>query len=182
MSLVSRIWAAIRTPSARFVGRDLQGNKFYERPQAEMGRPKRTVVYHNPDDMWDYIGGNKRLAIQWSAWLSHTRPNAPTLEELQADADRQLRVKHNASLIEARDREESERLQRLQAERRSELLGAPSRGEAAYPTTSEPRPAATTTAQTTEALEGKPDPWAEAAKNTKTEAEAWKPQLRKRGQ
>ncbi|KAF5379212.1 hypothetical protein D9615_005888 [Tricholomella constricta] len=53
--------------------------------------------------------------LQWSSWLSHTRPLPPTLEELQADLERQQRVRANVALIEARDREERAQMLRLQA-------------------------------------------------------------------
>ncbi|KAK0470498.1 hypothetical protein IW261DRAFT_1676410 [Armillaria novae-zelandiae] len=110
MSFVSRIWRLIRHPTG-FVGRDLEGNMFFERqnPLPEARRTKRTVKYRN-DDMWLYIGGPKRLPVQWSAWLSHTRQNPPTLQELQIDLARQERVLRNAALIEARDREEHLRM------------------------------------------------------------------------
>ncbi|KAI0064356.1 hypothetical protein BV25DRAFT_312510 [Artomyces pyxidatus] len=60
--------------------------------------------------MWNYVAGSKRLPVQWVSWLSHTRPDAPTLEELRADLERQRRILHNAALIEARDREEQTRV------------------------------------------------------------------------
>ncbi|EIM85060.1 uncharacterized protein STEHIDRAFT_122959 [Stereum hirsutum FP-91666 SS1] len=65
-------------------------------------RTKRKVVYRDGSDMWTYIGGQRRLPIQWSAWLSHTRPDPPSIEELEADIIRQQRVLHNARVIEAR--------------------------------------------------------------------------------
>ncbi|KAG7448686.1 uncharacterized protein BT62DRAFT_929777 [Guyanagaster necrorhizus] len=111
MSFFSKIWKLIRHPTG-FVGRDLEGNMFFERhnPLPEARRTKRTVKYRNPDDMWLYIGGPKRLPVQWSAWLSHTRPDPPTIQELQTDLARQERVSRNAALIEARDREEHLRM------------------------------------------------------------------------
>ncbi|PBK68916.1 hypothetical protein ARMSODRAFT_1004725 [Armillaria solidipes] len=111
MSFISRMWRLIRHPTG-FVGRDLEGNMFFERhnPLPEVRRTKRTVKYRNPGDMWLYIGGPKRLPVQWSAWLSHTRPDPPTLQELQIDLARQERVLRNAALIEARDREEHLRM------------------------------------------------------------------------
>ncbi|KAK0192840.1 hypothetical protein F5146DRAFT_1041697 [Armillaria mellea] len=110
MSFVSRILRLIRHPTG-FVGRDLEGNMLFERhnPLQEARRTKRTVKYRN-DDMWLYIGGPKRLPVQWSAWLSHTRQDPPTLQELQIDLARQERVFRNATLIEARDREEHLRM------------------------------------------------------------------------
>ncbi|KAF8960352.1 hypothetical protein BDZ97DRAFT_1834274 [Flammula alnicola] len=113
MSFLSRIWNAIRTP-VRYVGRDLEGNKFFEtRSPNDPSRTKRTVQYDDPEDVWKYIGGGKRLPIQWSAWLTHTRNNAPTLEELQADMARQQRLSANVAMIEARDRAEAEEMLRI---------------------------------------------------------------------
>ncbi|KAG5635307.1 hypothetical protein H0H81_011767 [Sphagnurus paluster] len=91
-------------------------------------RTKRTVQYKNPEDVWQYIGGGKRLpgvlrsstyltgltsAVQWSSWLSHTRVQPPTLEELQTDLARQQRVLSNVAVIEARDREERAQMLRV---------------------------------------------------------------------
>ncbi|KAK0449712.1 uncharacterized protein EV420DRAFT_1563667 [Desarmillaria tabescens] len=111
MSLFSRIWKIVRHPTG-FVGKDLEGNMFFERPNLlpEARRTKRTVKYRNPGDMWLYIGGPKRLPVQWSAWLSHTRPDPPTIQELQIDLARQEKVLRNAALIETRDREEHLRM------------------------------------------------------------------------
>jgi len=63
-----------------------------------------------------YTGGGKRLPIQWSAWLAHTRPHPPTIEELQADVARQQRVLANVALIEARDRAEEQERMKLRQE------------------------------------------------------------------
>ncbi|KAH9962945.1 hypothetical protein BC827DRAFT_1196051 [Russula dissimulans] len=40
------------------------------------------------EGMWNYIGGARRLPVQWVSWLSHTRRDPPTLEELRADLER----------------------------------------------------------------------------------------------
>ncbi|KAJ7126109.1 hypothetical protein C8R44DRAFT_781073 [Mycena epipterygia] len=106
MSFLRRIVDRLRRPTY-FVGRDLEGNRYYEHPSLlDDPRPKRSVKYSGSADMWKYIGGNRRLAVQWSSWLTHTRPDAPTLEELQADLIRQERVRRNVALLDARDREE----------------------------------------------------------------------------
>ncbi|GLB42359.1 putative accessory subunit of the mitochondrial membrane respiratory chain NADH dehydrogenase (Complex I), that is believed not to be involved in catalysis [Lyophyllum shimeji] len=118
MSFIARLLRSFR-PS-RCVGSDLAGNRYYEHPNLnDARRTRRTVQYRNPEDMWDYIGGRKRLPIQWSTWLSHTRAHPPTLEELQADMARQQRVLANAALIEARDRDERAQMLRLEAAERS---------------------------------------------------------------
>ncbi|KAJ6541118.1 hypothetical protein B0H10DRAFT_2245036 [Mycena sp. CBHHK59/15] len=87
------------------------GNRYYEHPSlVDDPRPKRTVKYHGSDNMWKYVGGNRRLVVQWSSWLTHTRPDPPTLEELQADLVRQERVRMNVARLEARDHEDRLRL------------------------------------------------------------------------
>ncbi|KAF8345311.1 hypothetical protein F5887DRAFT_951833 [Amanita rubescens] len=110
MSFLRRIWQSIRSPRI-YTGRDFEGNRFYEHPATSPDqRTRREVQYRQPDDMWDYIGGGKRLPAQWSSWLTHTRQYPPTFEELQADFDRQQRVKMNAALIDARDNENRAKL------------------------------------------------------------------------
>ncbi|KAJ3799971.1 hypothetical protein GGU11DRAFT_775192 [Lentinula aff. detonsa] len=107
------LWRRVWNPTG-FVGKDLEGNSYYERsnPLSNAGysRSKRSVTYRNQDDMWNYIGGSKRLPIQWSAWLAHTRTNPPSVQELQMDLIRQHRVQHNAALIEASFQQERAQL------------------------------------------------------------------------
>ncbi|OSX61051.1 hypothetical protein POSPLADRAFT_1047329 [Postia placenta MAD-698-R-SB12] len=123
------------------VGRDLEGNRFYEYPSVsdDPRRTKRVVKYKHAEHVWDYASMQKQLAgvsslnsvaplgpdIAWSltstmgclvdAYSSpSTCAGAPFhIQELQADLERQRRVQMNAALIEARDREE--RLQQIAA-------------------------------------------------------------------
>ncbi|KZT69938.1 hypothetical protein DAEQUDRAFT_725917 [Daedalea quercina L-15889] len=107
MSFLRRVFDRLMRPTY-LVGRDLEGNKYYEYPSIsdETSRTKRVVKYRPGADMLTYVAGKKRLPVQWTAWLTHTRLRPPTVEELHADLERQLRVQRNAALIEARDREE----------------------------------------------------------------------------
>ncbi|KAM6503624.1 hypothetical protein JOM56_000567 [Amanita muscaria] len=111
MSFLRRIWQSLRNPVI-YAGRDLEGNKFYEYPASspDPRRARRAVQYKHPNDMWDYIGGGKRLAVQWYSWLSHTRRDPPTIKELEDDLARQIRIRSNASMIEARDNDERARM------------------------------------------------------------------------
>ncbi|KAI0656867.1 hypothetical protein C8Q70DRAFT_1006442 [Cubamyces menziesii] len=111
MSFLFRLFRRLRTPRG-YVGSDLEGNQFFEYPGVtnDSRRTKRVVKYAEGRDMWAYVGGSKRLPVQWTAWLTHTRPHPPTLEELQADLERQRRVLFNAAMIEAREREEVARV------------------------------------------------------------------------
>ncbi|KAH6917968.1 hypothetical protein BKA70DRAFT_1087568 [Coprinopsis sp. MPI-PUGE-AT-0042] len=190
MSLLSRFWAAFRNPR-RYVGRDFDGNKFYESPISAGDRPKRTIVYRREEDMWDYIGGGKRLPAQWAAWMSHTRILPPTLEA-KADVQRQMRVKYNASLIEAKDREESEQLRQLQSDGHADLIklrGPQTRGRVTTEKEGESPSLSNTFEATGKASAGQTDsrtgsgkesanPW--AAADAPVETQSWTPQLRKR--
>jgi len=111
MTIVKNFWRAL-TGRRYLVGRDLQGNEYFEYPHTagsgDFGRQKRQVKYLKESNAWP---GFASLPIQWHSWLSHTRPNPPTLDELQADLMRQQRVKAKALMIEERDREERNRQQ-----------------------------------------------------------------------
>ncbi|GJE85502.1 hypothetical protein PsYK624_015810 [Phanerochaete sordida] len=105
MSFLQRLWQRMRRPRG-FVGRDLEGNSYFEYPNPNDVRPKRVVKYGEGRDMWTYIAGDKRLAVQWTSWLSHTRIHPPSLDELTSDIERQNRLRLKVALIEARDREQ----------------------------------------------------------------------------
>ncbi|KAI9458571.1 hypothetical protein BJY52DRAFT_1212084 [Lactarius psammicola] len=118
MSLLRKFWQSIYRPRY-LVGRDLEGNRFFEYPSLSDDplRTRRRVQYRVYEDMWHYIGGTRRLpgSFQWVSWLSHTRPDPPSLEELQADLERQRRVLHNVAVLQARDRDERARISAVQA-------------------------------------------------------------------
>ena len=50
--------------------------------------------------------------MQWTSWLSHTRVDPPSLQELQRDMFRRQRLLQNVAQIEARDAEEAARIAR----------------------------------------------------------------------
>ncbi|KAJ1311699.1 hypothetical protein OPQ81_010172 [Rhizoctonia solani] len=110
--LFSRLWAAWRRQSRHFVGEDLEGNRYYEIPtkRTDLARPTRRVEYKMAShDVTQNANRARQLSVQWTSWLSHTRPDPPTIQELQADLLRRQRLQHNIQMIEARDREERER-------------------------------------------------------------------------
>ncbi|KAF9225802.1 hypothetical protein BS17DRAFT_564777 [Gyrodon lividus] len=148
MSILRQLWQRFLKPTC-LVGKDLTGNKYFEYPSTASGR---------------------KLPVQWNAWLTHTRPDPPTIEELQADLVRQQRVQMNAAILEARDEEERERTARLaQASHLQvpetlvpELSEAPGDVRPNNPINREVR-----------------DPWAEAKKGS-GEPESWTPVARQR--
>ncbi|CEL57466.1 hypothetical protein RSOLAG1IB_02206 [Rhizoctonia solani AG-1 IB] len=110
--LFSRLWAAWRRQSRHFVGEDLEGNRYYEIPtkRTDLIRPTRRVEYGRiSHDVAQNANRARQLSVQWTSWLSHTRPDPPSMQELQADLLRRQRLQHNVRMIEARDREERER-------------------------------------------------------------------------
>ncbi|KAF5310612.1 hypothetical protein D9619_007979 [Psilocybe cf. subviscida] len=144
MSIISRLWNSMRSP-VRLIGRDLQGNTYHEAPQPnDPIRPKRFVQYKDKGDEWNHIAGQKRLPVQWSAWLTYTRAHPPTLEELQADVERQQRLLANVARIQARDRAEEEEMLRIrQQDAQQALIDAASvhtRPEAISSSSSVPAP------------------------------------------
>ncbi|TRM63583.1 hypothetical protein BD626DRAFT_494735 [Schizophyllum amplum] len=136
---IRRVWEAMLKPT-RMVGRDLEGNRYYEMPIAgRTTRTSRSIRYKSDEDQYAYMSRQKNLPVQWTAWLSHTRPNPPTLEELQADFERQRRLQMKVAMIEAR--EQAERAQQeLLPEPQSQSPSPPNAGEAlpAHPITAQP--------------------------------------------
>lgn len=177
MSIVRRLWQRILKPTY-FVGKDLEGNKYFEHPNTNNGRSKRTVKYRKNEDMWAYVASGKRLPVQWSAWLTHTRPDPPSIEELHVDIARQERVKVNAAILEAKDQAEiaianRERVaapshhSQIETQSPSATQNVPV-DQRLEPLESDQRPKAQTR-----------DPWAEALKGS-DEPRSWTPITRRR--
>ncbi|KAG1745327.1 hypothetical protein EDB19DRAFT_485896 [Suillus lakei] len=174
MSIVRRLWQRILKPTY-LVGKDMQGNKYFEHPNTDNGRSKRTVKYRKNEDMWAYVASGKRLPVQWSAWLTHTRPDPPTLEELQADLSTsttgQVERSHSGSKDEA---ERANREQVTAPSHHSVETQSPSvsrnvpRDQRLEPLESDQRPKAQSR-----------DPWAEALKGS-DEPRSWMPVTRSR--
>ncbi|OBZ67608.1 Mimitin, mitochondrial [Grifola frondosa] len=108
MSFLSRLWQSLRRPT-HLVGRDLEGNRFFEYPgvSGDPRRTRRVVKYKHGHEISDFVSGSKRLPVQWTSWLTHTRHHPPTLEELHTDLERQRNILVRVAMIEARDREEA---------------------------------------------------------------------------
>ncbi|TCD60686.1 hypothetical protein EIP91_009668 [Steccherinum ochraceum] len=163
------------------VGRDLEGNKYYEIANPESSRMKRVVKYRKGYDMWTYVAGGKRLPVQWSAWLTHTRAHPPTLEELYADIERQKRVMLGAAMIEARERE---------AVVAAQLAEQPSISAHRSDSSSvEPLPSSQTSPPNSQqesrevasgTWQGKPDPFAHVPKGA-DQTQSWAPRAIRRG-
>ncbi|KAI0792376.1 hypothetical protein C8Q75DRAFT_804768 [Abortiporus biennis] len=189
MSLFSRIWKRIINPTS-CVGKDLEGNKYFEYPNPQGGnRTKRVVKYRKGYDMWTYVAGQKRLPVQWTSWLTHTRSHPPTVQELLADLERQRRVLLNAALIEARDKEAQVAASITDAPHqptpRDSSPVAPA-GPSQGPSTQSPQSVSKSeqsapsspTVKGGQPTESKPDPF---ARPTIDEAQPWSPRSIRRG-
>ena len=53
--------------------------------------PKRTIIYADGRNHFFQYDPND-IPVQWQAWLRNTRPNPPTLEEIEQDKIHQERV------------------------------------------------------------------------------------------
>ncbi|GAA5977867.1 hypothetical protein JCM11641_006094 [Rhodosporidiobolus odoratus] len=93
-------------------GQDLQGNNFFERPHetypGEWRKNKRYVEYQEARPLSDY--DFRSIPVQWSAWLRRTRQEPPTLQELEQDYTRQLRLQDNVARLAVEYQEERLRL------------------------------------------------------------------------
>ncbi|WFD25245.1 hypothetical protein MNAN1_000212 [Malassezia nana] len=90
------IWRALsrffRIGNARYiVGHDLENNTYYEFPSLHPTDPRRTrrvVKWKNVPYPSDF--NPKDMAIQWDAWMRHTRKHPPTIQ-------------HNAMVLQMRE-------------------------------------------------------------------------------
>ncbi|KAK0526784.1 hypothetical protein OC834_004682 [Tilletia horrida] len=119
--MLKTLSSVFRVGRARyFAGYDLAGNAFYEYPSrsgsTDPRHTRRVIDWKEKREPSEY--DQSSIPAQWVAWLRHTRRQAPTLEELQVDAERIMRVRENARLIAERD-----------AAWRASLLQAPAAGE-----------------------------------------------------
>ncbi|KAL8949816.1 MAG: hypothetical protein Q9222_004103 [Ikaeria aurantiellina] len=76
---------------------DLNGNSyFYFRPS--LSQKPRRILQQNPLVPYSDI----QVPVQWHQWLRHTRPAAPSIQELQTDVQRQAQLKQLAAAADAR--------------------------------------------------------------------------------
>jgi NADH dehydrogenase [ubiquinone] 1 alpha subcomplex assembly factor 2 len=79
-------------------GQDLQGNTFWEfKDKLNAQRLRRIARYPRRTHYADV-----KISPQWHQWLKHTRHEAPTIEEQQADLVRQGQLKYLAQLADER--------------------------------------------------------------------------------
>ena len=78
-----------------FTGMDLAGNKYWFFRTTSNARPRR-IMENNPSIPYSDI----KIPPQWHQWLRYTRPDPPSIPELQHDVQRQENLKQ---LVRAAD-------------------------------------------------------------------------------
>ncbi|CAE6524111.1 unnamed protein product [Rhizoctonia solani] len=147
------------------------GNRYYEIPtkRTDLVRPTRRVEYNaTSHDVTQNANRARQLSVQWTSWLSHTRPDPPTIQELQADVLRRQRLQHNVRMIEARDREERER----------QMISAQAEPQPLRVTSTQHSPPSSAGQEQPKKVE---DPWEKAKKEAPPEEPtSWQPQIARR--
>ncbi|KAJ3178337.1 hypothetical protein HDU87_003649 [Geranomyces variabilis] len=108
--------------SHRLVGRDLDGNMYFEGPATRAGtdRTRRTIEYYDGRTEFYQYDPNA-IPPQWQSWLRHCRDDAPSVAELQrAEQQRVLTVQRAREL----DRKWEERKVEIEREKMASLPSA----------------------------------------------------------
>jgi hypothetical protein len=74
---------------------------YFEGPAFRSGTnlPQRTIEYADGrSDLSRY--DSQSLPVQWAAWLRHTRPHPPTLEEIHSDELKRLEIIQRAKILD----------------------------------------------------------------------------------
>ncbi|GJN89385.1 hypothetical protein Rhopal_002365-T1 [Rhodotorula paludigena] len=88
----------------------------------EWRRAKRYIEYRETKPLSEY--GYDTIPVQWTSWLRRTRREPPTIQELQEDYARQVRLQENIRRLEEQYQAEKVRLA-AQAQDERERLAAP---------------------------------------------------------
>ncbi|KAM0749312.1 hypothetical protein T439DRAFT_381683 [Meredithblackwellia eburnea MCA 4105] len=117
MSILRRTMRVMKLGKEKYyVGSDLEGNSFYQRPPGPEHDPtdwrqsKRTVEYAVARPLSEYRFYS--IPVQWTAWMRRTRKEPPTIAELERDYVRRMRLDENVRRLEVEYREEKLRLER----------------------------------------------------------------------
>ncbi|KAL0085480.1 hypothetical protein J3Q64DRAFT_1743795 [Phycomyces blakesleeanus] len=96
----SEVYKTVRFPWKKhaLVGKDLEGNEYWEMPNPLGGRVKRWVQMKDHDDMT--LLEQSHLPVQWHAWLRHTRPTPPSIQELVMEERRKAIVQGRAKKLD----------------------------------------------------------------------------------
>ncbi|XP_076630000.1 uncharacterized protein LOC143346114 [Colletes latitarsis] len=90
----------LKEPTAKLIGEDFYGTKYYEKPLPSNSVKKRPSRYFEPVDK--DTGFDQEIPAEWEAWLRFRRINPPTKEEVEENYRIAMSKKENAALIEAK--------------------------------------------------------------------------------
>ncbi|KAJ2338164.1 hypothetical protein GGF43_006942, partial [Coemansia sp. RSA 2618] len=80
-----------------FAGADLEGNLYFERIGRSTYRSRRHVIYREDFAISEF--SDKKIPVQWQAWMRHTRDEPPTIADLIQDIQRQKRIAANVQKL-----------------------------------------------------------------------------------
>ncbi|MCJ1279314.1 hypothetical protein MMC21_007138 [Puttea exsequens] len=87
----------LTNPLLTSTGSDLAGNTYWYFAPTGAAIPRR-IMRNNPQIPYSDLD----ISPMWHQWLRHTRRSPPSLHEQRADVTRQIQLKHNAQLADAR--------------------------------------------------------------------------------
>ncbi|XP_043265860.1 NADH dehydrogenase [ubiquinone] 1 alpha subcomplex assembly factor 2 [Colletes gigas] len=90
----------LKEPTAKLIGEDFYGTKYYERPHPTNTVKKRPSRYFEPVNK--EAGFDQEIPAEWESWLRYRRMNPPTKEELEQNYRMAMTKKQNAAQIEAK--------------------------------------------------------------------------------
>ena len=141
----------LRIGKARYiVGHDLAGNTYLELPSltgsTDPRHTRRMIQWKENKYAGDY--DQRSLPVQWTMWLRHTRREAPSIQELELDLQRQQITQHNARILAIKD---DEWRQQQQQARMLEHQDAKARAQQQISSSSSPGGVPTSTVQDSQA-------------------------------
>lgn len=176
-------WKSLRLPWRKqfLVGSDLHGNTYWEfrdNLSQQSGRMRRIVKGPRSMHLSDI---QAQISPLWHQWLRQTRRLPPSLEEQHADVQRQIVLKHNAALADARWEGKRKYIEQPTEKQRPEMQ----RSE-------EPRREMEKRAGLSENKSAQPNPWEQERQKEQQQQtgsnpgagwqpEAWMPGRQKRG-
>ncbi|KAI8902680.1 hypothetical protein BC833DRAFT_520743 [Globomyces pollinis-pini] len=99
--------------SKKFRGYDLDGNMYFEEPSNfTTSKTKRTVEYSDQRSHPSQYNPNS-IPVQWQAWMRHTRPGPPSIDELHLEIVRRTELQRKVAELEAKDAESKEKPKEL---------------------------------------------------------------------
>ncbi|KAL0269446.1 UNVERIFIED_CONTAM: hypothetical protein PYX00_007176 [Menopon gallinae] len=100
-AIVTNFWNSIkpRNPWGVQVGTDYNGTMYFEAELGPGSRRQRPPRWFIPKEKGNF---EQDLPAEWEAWLRYRRKDPPTEEEVNANYEKMMLVKHRAAELEAK--------------------------------------------------------------------------------